>query len=146
MDDQNQNEEGELGRGQRKKSRNPRYFNSNAVNILMSDDYQRSGSTNGQQESQNKIDDDVSEQTTEKELVQIHKMDTLQPLDPRILTEEEKKSVIASLIVLTGNRDGTIKARQCTDGRKQRYYMIIEESASPTVSTEAIFITSVIDA
>ena len=73
-------------------------------------------------------------------------MDAFQPLNPMLLTKEEKEGAIASLIFLTEKRDGTIKARQCTDGRKQRNYMMKEESASPTVSTEAIFITSVIDA
>ena len=38
------------------------------------------------------------------------------------------------------------KARQCADGRKQQEYMLTEESISPTVTTEAIFITSIIDA
>ena len=39
-----------------------------------------------------------------------------------------------------------LKARQCADGRKQQEYMLTEESISPTVTTEAIFITSIIDA
>ena len=39
-----------------------------------------------------------------------------------------------------------LKARQCTDGRQQRECMINEESTSPTVTTEAIFITSIVDA
>ena len=43
-------------------------------------------------------------------------------------------------------RDGTIKARQCTDGRKEQEHLAKEEATSPTVSTDAIFITSVIDA
>ena len=60
VDDENQDEEGELGRGKGKKSRNPRYFNSDTVNTFMSDNYQRNGHTNGQQEPQNKIDNDVT--------------------------------------------------------------------------------------
>ena len=43
-------------------------------------------------------------------------------------------------------RDGMLKARQCADGRKQKESMVIEESASPTMTAEAIFITSIIDA
>ena len=46
-------------------------------------------------------------------------MDAFQPLNPMVLTKEEKEGVIASLIFLTEKRVGTIKARQCTDGRKQ---------------------------
>ena len=40
----------------------------------------------------------LAEQATEKELVQIHNMDALQPLDANKLMEEEKKGVIASLL------------------------------------------------
>ena len=54
--------------------------------------------------------------------------------------------MIASLFFLTEKRDGTIKARQCADGWKQRNYMVKEEAALPMLSTEAIFTTSVIDA
>ena len=36
--------------------------------------------------------------------------------------------------------------RECADGQKQSEYMMKEESTSPTVTTEAIFMTSVIDA
>ena len=37
-------------------------------------------------------------------------------------------------------------ARQFADGRKQQEYMMKKESTSQTVTTEAIFITSIIDA
>ena len=39
-----------------------------------------------------------------------------------------------------------IKGRGCADGRKQRLYKIKEESSSPTVSIEALFLTCMIDA
>jgi hypothetical protein len=42
--------------------------------------------------------------------------------------------------------DGKIKGRGCADGRKQRAYIDKSDAASPTVSIEAVFITSVIDA
>ena len=42
--------------------------------------------------------------------------------------------------------DGRIKGRGCADGRKQRSYIDKSEAASPTVSVEAVFITSTIDA
>ena len=64
------------------------------------------------------------EQTTERELAQIHNMNALQSLDAKKLTEEEKKYVIASLIFLTEKRDETIRTRPCTDARKQQKYMI----------------------
>ena len=47
---------------------------------------------------------------------------------------------------LKRKRGGKIKERGCADGRKQRAYTAKEDAASPTVATEAVFLTSVIDA
>jgi hypothetical protein len=47
---------------------------------------------------------------------------------------------------LKEKRNGTIKARGCADGRPQRLYKTKSEASSPTVSTEAIFLTALIDA
>ena len=38
------------------------------------------------------------------------------------------------------------KGRGCADGRKQRAYIAKEEATAPTVSTEAVFLTTIIDA
>ena len=51
-----------------------------------------------------------------------------------------------SLIFLTEKRDGTIKARACANGSTQRAYIDKHDAASPTVSTEALLTTAVIDA
>ena len=47
---------------------------------------------------------------------------------------------------MTEKRDGTIKARPCADGSKQREYINKEDAASSTVTTEAIVLTCIIDA
>ena len=41
---------------------------------------------------------------------------------------------------------GRIKGRGCVDGRKQRDSITKEESSAPTISTEALFLTCIIDA
>ena len=51
-----------------------------------------------------------------------------------------------SLLFLVEKRDGRIKARFCANGSTQREYMERNESGSPTVATESILITCVIDA
>ena len=43
-------------------------------------------------------------------------------------------------------KDGTIKGRACADGREQHHYAEKGASKSPTVSTEAVLITAVIEA
>jgi hypothetical protein len=46
---------------------------------------------------------------------------------------------------LKQKRCGKIKGQGCADGRKQRLYKTKEESSSPTVSIEALFLTCMID-
>jgi hypothetical protein len=59
----------------------------------------------------------------------------------------EKKRAMESLIFLNEKRDGeTVKVRMCANGSTQRAYISREEVASPTVSSEAIITTGVIDA
>jgi hypothetical protein len=43
-------------------------------------------------------------------------------------------------------RCGRVKGRGCADGRPQRAYIPSEDSTSPTVSTQAVFLTCLIDA
>jgi Reverse transcriptase (RNA-dependent DNA polymerase) len=50
------------------------------------------------------------------------------------------------LMYLKQKRCGRIKARGCADGRKQCDYKTKKETSSPTVSTEAVFLTTVINA
>ena len=49
-------------------------------------------------------------------------------------------------MLVTEKRDKSVKARCVYDGSKTRAYFDREETASPTVSQEAIFLTAVIDA
>ena len=46
---------------------------------------------------------------------------------------------------LTEKQDGTIKAWQCVNGRKQWQYADKEKATSPSVMTEAIFLTSMME-
>ena len=64
----------------------------------------------------------------------------------RNLSAIERKRAMESLIFLVEKRDGTVKARTCANGSTQREYTSRDEAASPTASTDAILITSVIDA
>ena len=47
---------------------------------------------------------------TKKELKQLHDIDIFEPVDINSLTENERKTAIASLTFLTITMDGTIKA------------------------------------
>ena len=82
----------------------------------------------------------------EKEMYQLHDRNVMMPVHKQCLTPEQRKEVLAYLMFLKRKHCGKIKGRGCTDSRKQRVYITKEESTAPTVSTEAVFLTAMIDA
>jgi hypothetical protein len=81
-----------------------------------------------------------------KEMLQLHDRKVMAPKHAKELTHEQKQEALAYLMFLKRKRCGKIKGRGCADGRKQRAYTAREDAASPTVATESIFLTAVIDA
>ena len=80
------------------------------------------------------------------EMRQLHDMKALEPRRAEMLTREEKKRALEYLMFLKKKRCGRIKGRGCADGRKQRLYKSKEETSSPTVRTESLFLSCIIDA
>jgi hypothetical protein len=80
------------------------------------------------------------------EMKQLDYRNVIMPVKAQELTREEKRKSLMYHIYLKQKRCGRIKARGCADGRKQRVYKNKEETSSPTVSTEALFLTSVVNA
>jgi hypothetical protein len=81
-----------------------------------------------------------------KELTQMHDMDVFRPVARELLTKEERTKALSSLMFLKEKWDQSVKAQMCADGWKQRGDWTKQETTLPTVSTEAVFITAVIDA
>ena len=77
------------------------------------------------------------------ELQQLH---DLKVMEPKPLTTTQKWEALGYLMFLKRKRSGKIKARGCADGRPQRAYIPQEDARAPTVSTEAVFMTAVINA
>ena len=84
--------------------------------------------------------------TVKKEMQQLHDRKVMQPINRKDLSPSQKKEALGYLMFLKKKRCGTIKGRDCADGRKQRAYITKEESTSPTISTKAVFLTAMIDA
>ena len=82
----------------------------------------------------------------EKEMRQLHDRGVMIPVQKESLTLEQRKEALAYLMFLKRKRCGKVKGRGCADGRKQRAYISKEEATAPTVSTEAVFLTAIIDA
>ena len=81
-----------------------------------------------------------------EELRQLEYRNVLEPIKSTQLTRSDRIKALRYLMYLKRKRCGRIKARGCADGRKQRIYKTKDETSSPTVSIEALFLTSVIDA
>ena len=84
-------------------------------------------------------------QSVLKKFIQFDRKKVVAPLDPDTLSHEERKKSLRAVYLMTGKRDGRLKARTCTDGHIQRPCITKEESSSPTVSTEALSTTLTID-
>jgi hypothetical protein len=81
-----------------------------------------------------------------EELQQLYDQDVMEPIDKNELSPEERKGALCYLMFLKEKRCGKIKGRGCADGRPQRDYMSKEDTSSPTVATEALMLTCIIDA
>jgi len=81
-----------------------------------------------------------------EEMKQLDCRKVIKPAAASELAAEDKKRSLRYLMYLKQKRCGRIKGRGCADGRKQRLYKTKEETSSPTVSTEALFLSCVIDA
>ena len=77
------------------------------------------------------------------ELQQLH---NLKVMEAKSLTTTQKREALGYLMFLKRKRSGKVNARGCADGRPQRAYIPQEDARAPTVSTEAVFMTAVIDA
>jgi len=62
------------------------------------------------------------------------------------MTYDEKKKALRYLMFLKEKRDGTIKARGCSNGRSQCECTTKADTSSPTVSLEAMMMSCTIDA
>ena len=86
------------------------------------------------------------EEAVKKELRQLHERGVISPRRKDDLSNQQIKEALSYLMFLKRKRCGQIKARGCADGRKQRAYIDKIAASSPTVATESVFITGIMDA
>ena len=77
---------------------------------------------------------------------QLHWKNTFKPVKYSKLMDRQKETILESHIFLTEKRTGEIKGRTVAGGNKQRGYIEKEDASSPTVATESVILTSVVDA
>ena len=80
------------------------------------------------------------------EMKQLHFRNTFKPKHWRELTHTQRQMVLESHMFLKEKRDGKIKGRTVAGGNKQRDYISKEDASSPTVATESVLLSCIIDA
>ena len=77
----------------------------------------------------------------------MHDMNVFCPNEVESLTYNKEKKALSLLMFLKEKRDSLVKAHMCADGHKQKDgTWSKQDTTSPTVATESVFITAVIDA
>jgi len=112
------------------------YYNKQALSFLQTYSLKAGLKKFGQKEKEAAV----------KEMKQLHDRVVFKPIRILSMTARERKRAMESLIFLSEKQDERIKARTCANGSTQRDYIPKEDAASPTVSTEAVLLTGVIDA
>ena len=82
-------------------------------------------------------------QAVKAELNQLHQLKVIRG---KKLSPTQQKEALGYLMFLKRKRGGKIKGRGCANGRPQRLYIPREDAMSPTVATESVFLTALIDA
>jgi hypothetical protein len=81
-----------------------------------------------------------------QEFGQLEDLKVYEPVDATSLTKEQKLGALRAINLIKEKRDGRLKGRTVADGRSQRPLYEKHETASPTVSTDALLLTVAIDA
>ena len=89
---------------------------------------------------------DQAHMAAHSEMKQLHMRNTFKPKHWRELTADQRNTVLESHMFLKEKRDGKIKGRTVAGGNKQRDYISKEDASSPTVATEAVLLSCIIDA
>jgi len=81
-----------------------------------------------------------------KEFCQLNDKIVFGPLDASKLAKEQKADALRAINLIKEKRSGILKGRTCADGSRQRALYTKEQTTSPTVSTDALMLSLMIDA
>ena len=93
-----------------------------------------------------KVWGDKAKKAVHAEMKQLHMRKTFKPKHWSSLSKDQKERLLESHLFLKQKRCGTIKGRTVAGGNKQRSYINKEEASSPTVSTQALLLTCIVEA
>jgi hypothetical protein len=81
-----------------------------------------------------------------KEFCQLDDKSVFAAVDANSLSPAQKAAALRAINLIKEKRDGELKGRSCADGSAQRALYTKEQSASPTVSTDALMLSLMVDA
>jgi Reverse transcriptase (RNA-dependent DNA polymerase)/Zinc knuckle len=81
-----------------------------------------------------------------KEFAQLDDKEVFEPVQAHSITKSQKASALRAINLIKEKRSGELKGRTCADGRPQRSMYAKDETASPTIATDALMITLMVDA
>jgi hypothetical protein len=81
-----------------------------------------------------------------KEFLQLHDLGVFEGQHATALTRDERRAALRAINLIKEKRCGKIKGRTVADGSQQRSLYSKEETTSPTVSTDALMLSIMIDA
>jgi hypothetical protein len=82
----------------------------------------------------------------EAEMKQFSWRNSFKPIRWSELSDKQRAMVLESHMFMKQKQTGRIKGRTVAGGNKQRGFIDKEDASSPTVATESVVLTSVIDA
>jgi hypothetical protein len=88
---------------------------------------------------------DDAKVAVEAEAKQLHWRNSFKPVHWKDLNNDRRKCILESHVFVKKKRSGVIKARKVAGGNKQRDFISKESASSPTVATESVLLTSMID-
>ena len=87
-----------------------------------------------------------AEEALMAEFAQLEDLSVFEAIDPTTLTSDQRKGALRSINLIKEKRCGRLKGRAVADGRPQRKLYDKSETSSPTVSTDALMLSLMIDA
>jgi hypothetical protein len=80
------------------------------------------------------------------EFAQLEDLNAYESINAASLTKKQRKEALRAINLLKEKRDGSLKGRTVADGRPQRTMYDKSQTASPTVSTDALMLSIIVDA
>ena len=81
-----------------------------------------------------------------QEFAQLENLNAYEALDAKLLTRAQRRAALRAINLIKKKRDGKLKGRTVADGSVQRSLYDKSETASPTVATDALLLSIIIDA